>query len=263
VTRFESIPPGVRGYGSEPNAGEPHPAPPRPPEPYRDAGLSPPDHGRFDGGANASPPPAAPPRPAAPPHAAAFAAPAPPVAAPAGYQPQQAERYGAGAAAAPARTAGAVASPYALKRPIGRQIVLLILSLGLWGYYWFYDTRKKLNSELGKPDDAGVKTACLLIPIYNYILVYQLWEDLNRLRKGKFGLPDLNSLVLLLIAIFIPLLGPLYALPKVAIALNEYWDYRTQGQARDAPMTTIEQALAAVGLVLLVLVVIGIVLAAA
>ena len=107
-----------------------------------------------------------------------------------------------------------------------------------------------------------MKTACLLIPIYNYFLIYGLWEDLNKLRKSRFGLPDMNSLVLLLFAIFIPF-AVLYSFPKVAIALNEYWDHRTHGQARDAPVTRVEKILAAIGPVLIALVVVLIVLAVA
>ena len=86
------------------------------------------------------------------------------------------------------------------------------------GLLLVYDTRKKLNAELGKPDDAGVKTACLLIPIYNIILIYQLWDDLNTLRNRDFGLPDLNVVVLLVVAIFVPF--GVYSYRKVANALQ-------------------------------------------
>ena len=191
--------------------------------------------------AASAPPPAAPPPFSAPPPpnepgTQAYGPPAGYAPAPAGYAPApagaRAAGYGQAPAGPPQPTTGAEASPNALKRPIGRQIALLILSFGLWGFYWFYDTRKKVNAELGKPDDAGVKTACMLIPIYNIILIYQLWDDLNTLRTRNFGLPDLNVVVLLVVAIFVPF-GVFYSYPKVANALNEYWDHRTQGRATE------------------------------
>jgi hypothetical protein len=218
------------------------------------------DATRFDAGppSEAAPPPlpaaVSVPQPAAPPPFAA--PPAPPI------QEHGTEQYAAAppayaqppvaAPAGPPAAAGAPGSAYELKRPIGRQVILYALSFGLWGFYWFYDTRKKLNGEMGKPDDAGVKTACMLIPIYNIFLIYQLWDDLNTVRTQNYRLPDLNVTVLLVVGIFVPF-GIFWAFPKVADALNEYWDHRTQGQAREAPVTGTEKLLACVGLAFLAL----------
>lgn len=241
--------------------------PPSPPPPLQ----SPPQGGeaaRFD------PPP---------PGAAPFAPPAAPAPAPAGepgtqgygaqaWPPAVAGAYGPGGppvaappVGPPVPTAGSDAPSYALKRPIGRQILLFILSFGLWGFYWFYDTRKKLNAELGKPDDAAVKTACMLIPIYNLVLIYQLWEDLNQLRTRSFGLPEYNSAVLLIVAALVPF-GVFYSYPKVATELNQYWDVRTQGRATEAPLTSIEKIMTGIGaavLALYVLVIVIVIIAAA
>ena len=109
--------------------------------------------------ATSAPPPAAPPPFSAPPPpnepgTQAYGPPAGYAPAPAGYAPApagaRAAGYGQAPAGPPQPTTGAEASPYALKRPIGRQIALLILSFGLWGFYWFYDTRKKLDSGTGQ-----------------------------------------------------------------------------------------------------------------
>jgi len=131
-------------------------------------------------------------------------------------------------------------------------VILYAMSFGLWGFYWFYDTRKKLNGEMGKPDDAALKTTCLLIPFYNLFLIYQLWDDLNTVRTQNYRLPDLNVTVLVLVGFLVPF-GVFWSFPKIADALNEYWDHRTQGQAREAPVTGIEKILAGVGLAVLAL----------
>lgn len=247
-------------------AGEPVPEP-EPASRHGDALLAP------DGMTAGDPLAGSPPPPPLGVAAVPFAPPGPP--APAGDPGTQAypaapAAYGGPPVAAPPAgppvpTAGSDASPYALKRPIGRQILLFFLSFGLWSFYWFYDTRKKLNAELGKQDDAAVKTACMLIPIYNLVLIYQLWEDLNGLRTRNFGLPEYNSAVLLIVAVIVPF-GIFYSYPKVATELNQYWDVRTQGRATEAPVTTIEKVLAGVGaaiLALYVLVIVIVIIAAA
>ncbi|MGI8595454.1 MAG: hypothetical protein ACR2ML_14025, partial [Solirubrobacteraceae bacterium] len=252
-------------FGGPPGAiAAPGPTPGLSDPPEGTAGFGPPasfegEGTRFDAGRPPDAPPSPPlpaaasvPQPAAPPPFAA--PPAPPL------QEQGTQRYEAPAPAyaqspaappgAPAAT-GPSASAFELKRPVGRQVVLYAMSFGLWGYYWFYDTRKKLNGEMGKPDDAGVKTACMLIPIYNIFLIYQLWDDLNTVRTHNYRLPELNVAVLLVVSI-VPF-GVFWTFPQVANALNEYWDHRTQGQAMEAPVTGVEKVLACVGLGLLAL----------
>jgi len=247
----------------------PEPAPSGPPEgtvAFGPPGPSGEEATRFDAG----PPPEPEPEPAPLPAAASVPQPAapPPFAAPP-IQEHGTQRYAAAPPAnaqppapAAAPPPGASSDAYALKRPIGRQVILYAMSFGLWGFYWFYDTRKKLNGEMGKPDDAGVKTACMLIPIYNIFLAYQLWDDLNTVRTQNYRLPDLNVTVLVLVGFLVPF-GVFWSFPKIADALNEYWDHRTQGQAREAPVTGIEKVLACAGLGLLLLYLIFIILVVA
>jgi hypothetical protein len=258
------------GLFGGPSGAVPAPAPVSPDLPEGTAAYDLPgppegDATRFGAAAPPEPPPlpaaASVPQPAAPPPFAS--PPAPPI------QEHGTQRYAAAPPAnaqppapAAAPPPGASSDAYALKRPIGRQVILYAMSFGLWGFYWFYDTRKKLNGEMGKPDDAGVKTACMLIPIYNIFLAYQLWDDLNTVRTQNYRLPDLNVTVLVLVGFLVPF-GVFWSFPKIADALNEYWDYRTQGQAREAPVTGIEKVLACAGLGLLLLYLIFIILVVA
>jgi hypothetical protein len=149
------------------------------------------------------------------------------------------------AAPGPVAAPPAVAYGYPIKRPLGRVFGLSILSFGLYGFYWFYATRKQLNQELGKTEDAGLYTAGLVVPILNYFIIYWLWRDLNELRV-RGGLAPFNAVAYILLAIFVPFaVIVVYAL--VANRLNEYWDVRTAGQATDAPVTTAEKVIVAVG----------------
>jgi hypothetical protein len=198
----------------------------------------------LQGGGEPSPPPPQPP-PAAPPPAQP-----PPAAAPPGYappaQPPGAVPPGYSQPPAPAGGAGPVVGELAIKRGVGRVIAFSILSFGIYTYYWFYVTRKQLNSELGSTDDAGLYTAGLLVPILNIIITYWLWRDLNVLRQ-RVGLPEFNVILWLVLSMFVPF-AALVIYPMVVNRLNEYWDVRTQGAAVTAPITTGEKIVVGIGL---------------
>jgi hypothetical protein len=195
----------------------------------------------LEGGGQPLPPPPPPP-PAAPPPA--------PAAEPPGYappaQPPGAVPPGYSQPPAPAGGAGPVVGELAIKRGVGRVIGFSILSFGIYTYYWFYVTRKQLNSELGSTDDAGLYTAGLLVPILNIIITYWLWRDLNALRQ-RVGLPEFNVILWLVLSMFVPF-AVLVIYPMVVNRLNEYWDVRTQGAAVTAPVTTGEKVVVGIGL---------------
>ena len=139
----------------------------------------------------------------------------------------------------------------AIKRGVGRVIGLSILSFGLYGYYWFYVTRKQVNGEIGSTDDAGLYTAGLLVPILNVIITYWLWRDIALLRQ-RAGLPDFNVVLWLVLTMFVPF-AALAIYPMVVNRLNEYWDVRTGGAAVTAPVTSGEKIVVGIGIALWVL----------
>ena len=149
------------------------------------------------------------------------------------------------ATAPPPAPAPALAEGYAVKRPVGRVVLFSILSFGLYAYYWFYVTRKQVNLELGKDDDAALYTAGLLVPILNIFIVYWLWRDIADLR-ARAGLEPFNPIVYLLLCLIPFAAIVIYIL--VLQKLNEYWDVRTNGQAVDAPVTTGEKVVVGIGL---------------
>jgi hypothetical protein len=152
---------------------------------------------------------------------------------------------------------------YAVKRGLGRAWGFSILSLGIWGYWWFYVHRKLLDGELGAGrDDAVLHTVGLFVPILNFFILYWLWRDISALRT-RVGLPDFPAGAYVVGAIF---LAPV-VYSFVLVKLNEYWDVRTQGLAIDAPMTTGEKVAVGVGAAFFVLwvllIVVGIIVAIA
>ena len=229
MTEQPGSPPPPRDVTSgDPLAGGGAPPPPTAPPP----GAPPPAPG--------SPPPAAgsPPAPAAPPAPGAPSAP-----------PGQPVPPGAAAPPAPpASTAAAVgpaAGELAIKRSFVRCAVALILSFGVYSFYWFFQYRKRMNAELGKNDDAGLHTAGMLVPFLNWYLIYLLWKDISDARV-RIGLSEIPVIPYVIGAIFI---APVFY-GLVNANLNEYWDRRTGGQAVDAPWTGGEKLAVIVPLVL-------------
>lgn len=145
-----------------------------------------------------------------------------------------------------AATAQAPAVPEAwrVKRSMGRCWGFTLGSLGLYGAYWLYQTRKLIDRELqhGR-DDAAVHTVGFFVPILNFFVLYWLWRDIDRLRQS-IGLPRFE------VGLFVGLSvigGTPVTYSIVLNRLNEYWDWRSQGWAGDAPVTAGEKLTLLVG----------------
>jgi hypothetical protein len=217
--------PGPQPPGPQPPSPGPSPGPPGPPTPS-------PEPPSPDPGPSPGPPPAPP-------------GPGPQIAAP------------------PAPPAYAEEA-YAIKRPLGRVVGFSILSFGIYTFYWFYVTRKQLNSEMGSTEDAGLYTAGLLVPILNIIIAYWLWRDLDNLRR-RVGLPEFNVVLWVVLAAFVPF-ASIVIYCMVVNRLNEYWDVRTQGRAAIAPVAGGEKIIVGIGIAfwaLWVLIIVAIIIAAA
>ncbi|MFL5821103.1 MAG: hypothetical protein ACJ76S_10540 [Solirubrobacteraceae bacterium] len=154
---------------------------------------------------------------------------------------------------------GPAAGELAIKRSVVRCAVATVLSFGVYGFWWFYQYRRRINAELGKTDDAGLHTAGLLVPFLNYYLIYLLWNDISDARV-RVGLSDIPAVAYVIGAIFV---APVfYAI--VNAQLNEYWDRRTGGRATDAPWTLGETLATVVppvlfgGFFLVILIIVGI-----
>jgi len=147
-----------------------------------------------------------------------------------------------------------LADAYAVKRSLGRCWGFSVLSFGGWCYWWFYVHRKLFDGELGTGrDDAALHTVGMFVPILNFFVVYWLWRDLNVLRS-RAGLAQFPAVGYVIGSIF---LAPLFY-SLVVGPLNEYWDVRLGGFAAEAPATTVEKVLVAIGIGLWTLWLVGI-----
>jgi hypothetical protein len=135
-------------------------------------------------------------------------------------------------------------NPYAVKYSLGRAWMYSLLSFAMWPGYWFYVNRRLLDGETGRGrDDALLHTLGLFVPVLNVFILYWLYRDLDELRR-RSGLAELPVPVYVVAAVFAAPILYSIALGKV----NEYWDVRTQGLAIEAPMTTAEKIVVALGI---------------
>ena len=148
----------------------------------------------------------------------------------------------------------------ALKRGYGRVIGFTILSFGIYTLYWFYVTREQMNRELWSPDNSALQTLGLIVPVLNFFIHYWLWRDIDRARR-QVGLEPFDAQLYTWLFVGVSLLtGFGWVIYIILLGkLNEYWDVRTGGQATDAPLSGGEIAVAAVGALLWLLVIAGIV----
>ena len=149
------------------------------------------------------------------------------------------------------------ASPYqqqgfgnpAVIRSVGRCFLLLFFSFGLWGFAWIYHTTKEVTPHVRQsPQSPGTRAALYIIPIYNLVLLYQIWEEVNdycrRARSQEF-----NVVLMFILSFFVSFI----TWPIVQMRLNDAHRAATNGAATKAPMETIDWVFVAVGVIFFVL----------
>ncbi len=113
--------------------------------------------------------------------------------------------------------------------------LLYIGTCGLYFFYWYYQTTKKLYAHNQVPTPAGWRTAGLLVPILNIYLLWALFRDIKKYANSA-GIYSLEFPGLLTIAFMVA--SALYRLPNLfsflgflsvapiiwaQYTLNQYW----------------------------------------
>jgi hypothetical protein len=110
---------------------------------------------------------------------------------------------------APAAVATPSAQPPAdsavlAKFPIWQAVLLNILSFGLWGLYWVYRVRLGQCHYLVREDDAKRQAFGSIIPIWNCIVVRNLWREadeiISRAGARRIGYRTFTSIFIVLYA---------------------------------------------------------------
>jgi hypothetical protein len=75
------------------------------------------------------------------------------------------------------------------RRSMGIQIILFIVTCGLYSFYWFYDVSCEMR-DAAKDDDASpaLWTVLLFVPIANIYSLYKFCELYERWSRDHFNL---------------------------------------------------------------------------
>lgn len=100
---------------------------------------------------------------------------------------------------------------YSNALPIRRLFVLMLITVGFYGVYWFYK-----NSEYIEHSNSFFRTIGLFIPGVNLYIYYQYLKRANNLIAPKVNIP-VN-----LIFFFIPIFN-FWSIINIQESLNNYW----------------------------------------
>lgn len=159
-------------------------------------------------------------------------------------------------------------------------LVLTFVSAGFYTFYWFYVIRKQLNEELGeKASLTGVSpllqaigpaavflvaiplvlilVGLLLFPVamvLSIVVWFYLIKDINQVRESV-DLEVTPPVLYILGYVVLSLISPanLALIGLLAYQLNEAWDKRTKGAAREAAYTPAEIVVSLAGVIVVLL----------
>ncbi|MCH8298343.1 MAG: DUF4234 domain-containing protein [Chloroflexi bacterium] len=72
------------------------------------------------------------------------------------------------------------------KRNMLMQVVLVVITLGIYPIYWFHATLKELHIANGNDEGAGKWTIFLFIPILNYFAAWHYASECTEFNGGKY-----------------------------------------------------------------------------
>ena len=72
------------------------------------------------------------------------------------------------------------------KRNMVIQVVLTIITLGIYIIYWYHSTLKELHIANGKSDGALLWTIFLFLPLLNYFSYWHYSSEFGEFNAGKY-----------------------------------------------------------------------------
>ena len=73
------------------------------------------------------------------------------------------------------------------QRSMGMQVLLMIITLGIYGIYWFYVTSKEMVEYKGLDGSPGLWTLLSLIPLVSLYAEYKQGEAVEALTDGSIN----------------------------------------------------------------------------
>lgn len=80
---------------------------------------------------------------------------------------------------------------------MGKSILFMIVTLGLYGIYWTHQYHVELKEELGADYNPVMRTVGLIIPFYNFLVMWKTSQDTEEALDKSAGLMFVLWLVLI------------------------------------------------------------------
>lgn len=114
-------------------------------------------------------------------------------------------------------------------RPTGMIILLFFVTLGIWGFVYYFQTHEEMKRHTG--EGLGGIIALLIAVIFGLVSPFLLSHEVGRLYERRGQTPPVSAVTALWFfpGVFI-LVGPFIWFVRTNNALNEYW--RSQGVTR-------------------------------
>ncbi|KZX15245.1 zinc ribbon domain-containing protein [Methanobrevibacter curvatus] len=141
--------------------------------------------------------------------------------------------------------------------PIRRLLLLMILTGGLYRFYWYYKNSKMLKQEFNEDHSPGLMTILLFIPIANWVVFYDLIDKWRNAISSK-GLETYSSGINLVIWILTGM--HFWVIINIQESINEYWRLKQPNLPIHRNFTNNEKIL--IGIIIAIIIVISIILVA-
>jgi hypothetical protein len=114
-------------------------------------------------------------------------------------------------------------------RPTGMIILLFFVTLGIWGFVYYFQTQEEMKRHTG--EGLGGVLALIIAVIFGIISPFLLSNEVGKLYERRGETPPVTALTALWFfpGMFI-IVGPFIWFVKTNRALNDYW--RSQGVTR-------------------------------
>lgn len=133
-------------------------------------------------------------------------------------------------------------------RSIPRCVLYLFLSFGLWSLAWVWHHSKEVSPQLRNDDPSVLRTVLSVVPIANYVVLYWVWDDIDKYARGT-GTGQFNTVLWLVLTIVLGF-PALIAYPMAQSRMNAAHVAASNGTATKAPLYLADKITIGIGLAL-------------
>ena len=65
------------------------------------------------------------------------------------------------------------------KRSVAKVIILTLVTLGIYGIYWYYKVLSEIKEHTGRDYSPWLRLVMLFIPFLNFYVIYKIPADMN------------------------------------------------------------------------------------